>query len=225
MRIACVGIGLGLVTLAVGALLAQPPTEGRRNRNGRDAGDAVEAALARLMTFDANGDGKLSKAELTDVRLEPLFERADSNKDGTATRDELSAVLSRDAAELPPPREGDGPPDGPPGRRGGAFGRGPGGRGPGRAFHPGQLLPQPLQDELKLTDEQRQKIDELQKETDSRLAKILTEDQQRQLREIRERGPGDFGPPSERGPREGGRPGGPRRRRAPPDDRPRQPQP
>lgn len=221
MRIVGAGIGWGLVTLAVGALLAQPPAEGRRDGNGRDGGDAVEAALARLMTFDANGDGKLSKAELTDARLEPLFARADTNKDGTATRDELAAVLSRDAAELPPSREGDGPP----GRRGGAWDRGSGGRGPGRTFHPGQILPLPLQDQLKLTNEQRQQVDDLQKETDSRLAKILTEDQQRQLRELRERGPGDFGPPPERGPREGGRSGEPRRRRAPPNDRARRPQP
>ncbi|WP_435011356.1 hypothetical protein P12x_002663 [Tundrisphaera lichenicola] len=41
---------------------------------------------------------------------------------------------------------------------------------------------------------------------DSRLAKILDDDQQAMLREIRERGPGRFGPPGNRhSPPRGGR--------------------
>jgi hypothetical protein len=237
MRIALAGIGLGIVALAATTLLAQPPARGGRDRNGREeSGDSVEAALARLMKFDANGDGKLTKEELTDKRLQPLFERADANQDGIATREELSAALSRDAAGPRRPGGEDGPPDGAPGPRGGARGRGPEGRAPegregGRAFRPGVILPPHLQDDLKLSDEQRREIDALQKETDSRLAKILTAEQQQQLREIGVRGPGQFGPPPGGEPREGGpRDGGPRQgdsrgRRGPPNGRPQRPQP
>ncbi|HTH49271.1 MAG TPA: hypothetical protein VMB21_17275, partial [Candidatus Limnocylindria bacterium] len=53
---------------------------------------------------------------------------------------------------------------------------------------------------------------DLQKEVDGRLDKLLTEEQRKQLREVRERGPGGFGPPGggfPGGPPPGGFPGGP----------------
>jgi spore coat protein H len=82
-----------------------------------------------------------------------------------------------------------------------AMGFGPGGGGPGGPFggfggggQPGQFLPQPLQDSLKLTAEQRKEVEGLQKELDARLAKILTEEQRKQLKEVQQ-GPRGFGPP------------------------------
>jgi hypothetical protein len=78
------------------------------------------------------------------------------------------------------------------------FGFGPGGFGPPQ---PGQILAPPLQDRLKLSAEQKKKLDELQKEADAELEKILTEDQKKQLKAMRQ-GPGPGGPP-------GGGPGRP----------------
>jgi Spy/CpxP family protein refolding chaperone len=61
---------------------------------------------------------------------------------------------------------------------------------------------------LNVTDDQNKQLDELQKEVDAKLAKILTDDQQAQLKQMRNRGPGGrngFGPPPP------GRPPGPPR--------------
>jgi spore coat protein CotH len=88
---------------------------------------------------------------------------------------------------------------------------GPGMGGPGgmimRLGRPGELLPAPLQDALGLSADQKKKLEALQKESDEKLGKILTDDQNKQLKEMRDRGPitiGGFGggPP-------GGFPGGP----------------
>jgi outer membrane protein assembly factor BamB len=90
--------------------------------------------------------------------------------------------------------------------RGGGFGgpggRGPGGRGPGGFGggppQPGQILPPFVQERLSLTDDQKKTIEELQKEVDTGLEKILTAEQNKELKEPA----GGFG---------GGRPGGPGR--------------
>jgi hypothetical protein len=81
----------------------------------------------------------------------------------------------------------------------GGFG-GPGGIG-GR-FRPGQIMPPPLQDMLKLTSEQSRQLDELQKEADAKLARVLTDQQKKRLEEMRNSfgrgGPlGGFGPQGE----------------------------
>lgn len=195
---------------------AQPP----RGERGQGAG-SVEAAVGRLMAFDADGDGKLSKIEITDSRLQALFQRADANNDGVVTKEELTAQLTKDATSSPRGGAGGGPggPNGPGGRGPAGPGgdgpggpppddRGPGGRGPGGP-QPGQILPAFLQDELNLTDAQRRDIQELQKDVDARLAKILTSEQQQQMRQLRNRGPG--GGPGGGGPRgpAGGGPAGP----------------
>jgi hypothetical protein len=79
---------------------------------------------------------------------------------------------------------------------------GPGGRGPGMFMmpRPGEVLPEPLQNVLGLSDDQKKKLAELQKETDTKLGKILTEEQNKQLKQLRDNGPGGFPP--------GGPPGG-----------------
>jgi hypothetical protein len=64
-----------------------------------------------------------------------------------------------------------------------------------------------LQEQLKLTAEQKKKIEELQKEVDAKLAKILTEEQKKSLQEMRP-GPGGFGPAGGFGPPGGFGPGG-----------------
>jgi Arylsulfotransferase (ASST) len=77
----------------------------------------------------------------------------------------------------------------------GGFG-GPG--GPGRFFggppQPGQVMPDFLADMLKLTPEQKKQVAELQKDVVARLDKILTDEQRKQIHEMKEgKGPPGFG--------------------------------
>jgi outer membrane protein assembly factor BamB len=69
---------------------------------------------------------------------------------------------------------------------GGGFGGPPGGRGavgfPARP-RPGQILAPFLQDFLRMTAEQKKQVEELQKEVDGQLDKILTAEQKKQLKE------------------------------------------
>src|SRR5207248_10144956 len=86
---------------------------------------SVDAFVARMMAFDKNKDGKLTRDEITDERLLRPFDRADTNKDGVVTKEELTALAAQLAAEAPAPggRPGGFGPGGP-----GGFG-GPGGPG------------------------------------------------------------------------------------------------
>jgi hypothetical protein len=219
MRLVCgfaiLGLSLGLLTLAV----AQPPRD--RPGDTPKAADkanspAVKNIVDRLMAFDKNKDGKISKDEITDQRLRRLFERADADKDGVVTKEELTALATRmvEEAGAGGQQGGFGPPGGGPGGPGGRGpggfgppGGGPGGRGPGGFGPPalGQILPPFLQENLKLSAEQKKQLDELQKEVDAKLGKILTAEQKQQLKQMRERF-GRGGPPGGRGP--GGPPPG-----------------
>jgi hypothetical protein len=209
---------------APGGKEKEPPAKDKAKKDYSNA-----PLVTRMMAFDKNKDGKLTKDEVTDERLHRLFDQADTNKDGVVTREELEAL----AAKLDEADERDGPggrggPGGPggrgPGGPGGPGGRGPGGPGGfggpgGRGFggppQPGQVLPTFLQDELKLTADQKKQLEALQKEVDSKLDKILTDEQKKQLKEIRDNpgrgGPGGRGPggPGGRGGPGGGGPGGP----------------
>jgi hypothetical protein len=162
--------------------------------------------VARMMAFDKDGDGKLTRSEVTDERLHRLFDRADADKDGSVTKAELTALAAKEQASFRGAPGGFGPPGGGPGGPGGPMMAPP---------RPGEILPLFLQRALNLTPEQKAQLDELQKDVDSRLAKILTDAQKKTLDQMRRRGPGGpggFGPPGRRRPGPG--PGGP----PPPDD-------
>ena len=94
----------------------------------------------------------------------------------------------------------------------GMGGGGPGGPGGGfvmRLPPAGEVLPPPVQDMLQLTDEQKKKLADLQRDVDARLEKLLTDAQQKQLKDMRDRGPGGFaGPGGPGGPGGFGPPGG-----------------
>ncbi len=62
---------------------------GPRGNDGGDAGGMVE----RLMAFDKNGDGKLASDEITG-RLQAIVTRADADKDGFATKEEITKVAA-----------------------------------------------------------------------------------------------------------------------------------
>jgi hypothetical protein len=76
----------------------------------------------------------------------------------------------------------------------GGFGGGGGGGGFGGFPQPGQIMAPFLQQQLKLTDEQKKQLEDLQKEVDGKLDKLLTDDQRKQLKDMREGGGrGGFG--------------------------------
>jgi hypothetical protein len=115
-------------------------------------------------------------------------------------------VLAGGTVFSQPPEDRE-PRDGrPPGRRAGPPPNGP--RGP---WEPGKLMPPHVRHELKLSVDQDKQLADLEKEVKERILKILTEDQKKQLKELRPEGP----PPEDRN-----SPQPPRKRRpAPPDDR------
>ena len=218
---------LSIIALNLQSVLAQPPG-GRDGGRGGEGTGSVNEAVDRLMAFDKNKDGKLTSDELSDTRLKPLMDRADANKDQIVTKEELTALFTAEIQSNQGGRggrEGFGGPGSPGGDRGGPGGDrggpggpggdrgGPGGPGGDRGgFRPGQVLPAFLQDELKLTDEQRKEIAQLQATVDAQIAKILTQAQRDQLGQMGMRGPRGGGPgeggrgPGGRGPGgEGGR--------------------
>ncbi len=207
----------GGLLFAVTIASAQRPGGGRPEPGPNEEGNAPTTASAdaedlvtRMMAFDADKDGKLARAEITDDRLIRLFDRADADKDGSVTRGELSALATREHAE---DRGGFGGPGGP---------GGPPGGGPMMAFPKlGEVfLPPPLQQRLKLTAEQKAQLTALQHEVEDKLAKILDAEQRtilRRMQQYRPGGPEGFpgpgGPPGEspggrrgRPPGEGGPP-------------------
>jgi EF hand len=202
-------LGFLALVICAAALLSLVAAEGPRGKEPSDAGPAKKdysnsSIVTRMMAYNKKGDGKLTKDEVTDERLHRLFDRADTNKDGVVTKAELMAL----AAEMDKEDGQDGPRGGPggrgpggpggPGDRGPGGPGGPGGRGPGGPPQPGQILPSFLQERLNLTAEQKKQLEALQKDVDTRLAKILTAEQKKQLKEMR--GPGGPGGPGGRGP-------------------------
>ncbi len=82
---------------------------------------------------------------------------------------------------------------------------GPGMGGPGGGFvmrlpPPGVIMPPPVQDTLQLTDAQKKELEAIQKDVDAKLEKLMTEEQRKTFKELKDRGAGGPG---------GGFPGGP----------------
>lgn len=65
------------------------PEGGRGGPRGASNTEAIE----RIMAFDKNSDGKLSSDELPE-RMRNLMERADANKDGFLTKEELTQAMN-----------------------------------------------------------------------------------------------------------------------------------
>ena len=188
-------IAVACLTIAT-ILAAATVATAQRAKSSANSAQGAEQFAERMLQFDANKDGKVTREELTDERLSLLFDRADEDKDGVLTKQELTALGSKEE-----PRGGSGGPGGRgPGGPGGGFG-GPGGRGMGGPPRIGEILPGFFQDRLGLDEAQKKKVAELQAEVDEKLNKILTAEQAAQLKEMRQRGPG--------GPGGRGGPGGP----------------
>ena len=97
----------GGLLIAASLAVAQRPGGGPR-----PPGDDL---VVRMMEFDKDQDGKLTKAEVTDDGLHRLFDRADADKDGVVTKEELTALATREAANNRGGPPGGGPPGGGPG--------------------------------------------------------------------------------------------------------------
>lgn len=167
-------------TLIVAAVLAQGP--GGRPSLSKAAD--VEDLVGRMMAFDKDGDGKLTRLEISDARLLGLFARADADGDGAVTKAELTALGEAEHSGT----RGPGP--------------GPGGPSPGfdgfpgtPAARPGEVLSPPVRQALNLTPEQRAKVDELQAKVDAALAEILTDAQKKDLKSATDRSAPPGGPP------------------------------
>jgi hypothetical protein len=203
-------IAAACMAAVVSQATAQPPGDRPAiDRNQAKPRDLSNSPLVtRMMAFDKEKTGKLTKDMITDERLQRLFDEADANKDGVVTKDELIALATKFAAEddQDPDRGPGGPGGRGPGGQGGPGGRG--GRGPGGPPQPGQILPTFMRDQLNLTSEQKAQLDALQKEVDEKLGKILTDAQKKQLKNMRPGGRGPGGPGG-RGPGGPGGPGGP----------------
>jgi hypothetical protein len=162
------GVSFGLLALAG---VAQQPKDKPSRKEDQPSSPRAADFVARMMAFDKNKDGKLTRDEITDERLLRLFDRADANNDGVVTKQELTALARRMAQDGPP-----------------------GGLGRFQPPQPGQLFPPFLQETLKMNDEQKKQVAELQKEVDEKLAQILTAEQKKQLQDMRSifsrRGPG-----------------------------------
>ena len=127
-------------------------------------GGGPQAMLQQIMSLDANGDGALTPAEVTDVRLQQMLKQADADNNGAVTREELIAAMSNQG-----------------GGGGGPKGGGPGAGGHGGPPRPGEIMPGFMQDQLQLTENQRQQLATLQAQVDAQLAQILTAQQVQQL--------------------------------------------
>jgi hypothetical protein len=146
----------------VGTVMAQPQ-EGRRGPGGgfqggkggkgkgKGKGGNLSAAeiVDRIMSFDKNNDGKITKDELPE-RLHYLIERGDTNKDGVLDKAEiqqLASTIAQDARS---------------GVRAPGFGGPGGGKGPPAGFRgkggPGGFEQQAL-NELNLTGKSKDKAE------------------------------------------------------------------
>ena len=120
---------MAFAAMFIGVGIGQAQERGGEQGGQRGGGGFDPAAMVdRIFQADKNDDGKIAKDEADDRMLQ-MFDRADADKDGFMTREEVQKMF-----EQGPPEGG---PGGPPGFGGpgggpGGPGGGPGGPGGGR---------------------------------------------------------------------------------------------
>ncbi len=75
--------------------------EGRGPDGAGGGGKRSSEMVDTLMSFDKDGDGKLSKEEVPE-RMQGLFARGDANSDGFLTREELTKMAESQAGSTSP---------------------------------------------------------------------------------------------------------------------------
>jgi hypothetical protein len=133
---------------------------------GAGRGLTADQIIERLMSFDKNKDGKISKDELPE-RMHRLIEMGDTNKDGVLDKDEIKALAAKLEKEgFAAFADGGGRGGRGPGGFGGFGGRGPGGAG-GAA-----VIDRALED-LKLTDKKKEKAEAVVKAHHESVRKLM----------------------------------------------------
>src|SRR5947209_6189294 len=95
-------IAAGFVAVLALQAVAQQPGGKPADDKDKPKDYSNHPIVTRMMAFDKNKDGKLTKDEITDERLMRLFEQADTNKDGVVTKEELMALAAKLDADAGP---------------------------------------------------------------------------------------------------------------------------
>lgn len=179
-------------------LFAQPP--GRGGPPGMHGGGPPPEMIIELFTkADANSDGSVTRAELMAV-LQNGGPDARRGRGGPPPgREDFQRGQGQrpEADQGPRARRDERGRDGDRGGRGEQAGhgeqarhaergpRGDQGRPQGPPPKPGQVMPEPVAQSLNLNNEQTQQLTALQADVDKRLADILTDEQQEQMKNDR----------------------------------------
>jgi Spy/CpxP family protein refolding chaperone len=153
--------------------LASPaPPAARGGRGGGRGGFpggrglSAEQIVERIMSFDKNGDGKVTKDELPE-RMQDLIAKGDANKDGALDRDEVKKL----AADL-------------------ARGRGVRGFGAGRFPPPGGFGPGGVERalaDLKLSDKTKEeKAEAVVKAHEEKVRKLMDDTREEMLKQMKD---------------------------------------
>ncbi|QDV70713.1 hypothetical protein Poly24_44390 [Rosistilla carotiformis] len=159
---------------------------------------AISGILTMATTVSAQPPGRGgSPLEM----ISQLFDHADTNRDGSLTKQELSVAMQTMQSMRGGQRRGPGGPGGPP-PQGGPLGGEMGQQQPGQEGHhgppprPGQLIPDFVVQSLSLTERQTKQLTALQTTVDKRLAAILNDEQLVALQQPPQ-GPQGHGAPGE----------------------------
>ncbi|WP_149496802.1 EF-hand domain-containing protein [Roseiconus lacunae] len=144
-----------------------PRRVGQRNSAAQQE-RKVSSALIKLLQYDADEDGNLTREELSDSRLQALFTRADKDSDDVLTKAELVAVVGGNPSSAPTRSAGE------PTQRSGS----PAVTDSKTSTVPlAVVIPDPLRDSLGLSQHQRDELARLQLEVDRKLKQILNAEQ------------------------------------------------
>lgn len=83
--------------VVAGASLTQQPVFKKKTTESAPTPISVDQIVDRIMAFDKNKDGKITRDELPE-RMHHLFALGDSNKDGALDRDEIRKLASAQSA-------------------------------------------------------------------------------------------------------------------------------
>jgi hypothetical protein len=180
--------------LLAGTPVAQPPGPRPgppREFLTRPALLGVDDVVERIMAFDKNRDGKVTRDELPE-RMHHLIELGDTNKDGALDRDEIRKLAARLAAtpggfgglrtltvDRPEIRIGPGPGPGPgPGARGGF--------GPDFRIGPGPGIVEGVVDDLKLPGKKKDQAVAAAKAHEENVARLMDQARADLLQKMKE---------------------------------------